>query len=189
MKGLPSSLRPKKRYLAFRVVGDEAVSRDEVVRGIWREALSFLGEARSSELHLWVLNFDEERQEGFLVCGHRSVGEVRAVLTLIGELGGKRVVVKPLGVSGTIRALKRRFLNEEVSVEDDRETGEFPAGWTGRFMGKDIKVARVHKGCIDVRPSDEELSKRLREFRMRFVGLTDRDLRGERDATISEHGV
>ena len=112
MKGLPSSLRSKKRYLAFMVYSDEPVARDEVIKAIWREALGFLGENTASELEMWVLDYDEDKKEGFLVCGHKQVGRMKAVLTLVSSLKDKRFLVHPLGVSGTVKALNRKFLNK-----------------------------------------------------------------------------
>ncbi len=111
MKGLPSSLRSKKRYLAFRVYSDEQVARDEVVRAVWREVLGFLGENIASELEVWVLDYDPELREGFLVCGHKQVGRMKAILALVNSYKDKRFSIHPLGVSGTVKALNRKFLN------------------------------------------------------------------------------
>jgi ribonuclease P/MRP protein subunit POP5 len=112
MKGLPSSLRGKKRYLAFRVYSDEPVARNDVIRAVWRESIGFLGENTASELEMWVLDYDEDVQEGFLVCGHKQVGRMKAVLTLVNSHKDKRFSIHPLGVSGTVKALNRKFLNK-----------------------------------------------------------------------------
>lgn len=111
MKVLPS-LRSKKRYLAFRVHSDAPVARDEVVKAIWREAVAFLGENDASELEMWVLDYDEHKKEGFLVCGHKQVEKMKAVLTLVSAINDKRLLIQPLGVSGTVKALNRKFLNK-----------------------------------------------------------------------------
>lgn len=110
MKILPHHLRSKKRYVGFEVYGERPLTRDEVTRAIWHEVLAFLGENATSELNLWVLGFDEKSQRGFLTCSHVRVGEIKALLSLIGAVNGKRAMFHVLGVSGTIKALKRKFL-------------------------------------------------------------------------------
>jgi ribonuclease P/MRP protein subunit POP5 len=102
----------KKRYVGFRVYSSEPVARDEVVRAIWSETLGFLGERTASELELWVLDYDEARQVGFLVCSHKQVDKVKACLTLVSSVKDKRLMVHVLGVSGTVKALNRKFLNK-----------------------------------------------------------------------------
>lgn len=114
IKILPSSLREKKRYAAFRAYSEQPLKREEVVRAIWNEVLAFFGENAASEINLWVMNFDETSQKGFLVCGHREVRKVKAALTLVSMVNGKKVFLQTLGVSGTIKALKRKFLNRKT---------------------------------------------------------------------------
>lgn len=111
MKGLPPALRKKKRYVGFKVYSNEPIARDEVVRAMWRETVGFLGENVTSELDLWVLDYDETRQVGFLVCSHKQVDKVKACLTLVNSAKGKKLMVHVLGVSGTVKALNRKFLN------------------------------------------------------------------------------
>jgi len=82
------------------------------VRAIWRETVSFMGENKASELELWVLDYDNEYQAGFLTCSHTSVDEVKACLTLINSSQDKKFMVDVLGVSGTVKALNRKFLNK-----------------------------------------------------------------------------
>jgi ribonuclease P/MRP protein subunit POP5 len=98
--------------VAFRVFSQEPVTREEVVRAIWRESAGFLGENRLSELELWVLDYDGEKQQGFLTCTHRGVEVVKACLTLISAAQEKKIMVHVLGVSGTVKALNRKFLNK-----------------------------------------------------------------------------
>ena len=112
IKALPPSLRTKKRYVAFKVYSQEPVTRDDVVRAIWKETLGFLGENKASELEMWVLDYDNGSQQGFLTCAHTSVEAVKACLTLVNSVQNKKFMVHVLGVSGTVKALNRKFLNK-----------------------------------------------------------------------------
>lgn len=171
MKRLSSSLREKKRYIALEVEGDEPVRREDLVRGIWEEIIGLLGEVQASELSLWISDFDEKTQRGFLVCRHTGVEKLEAALAMVGELGGRRVHLRVLGIAGTIKALKRKFLNRGVPLYG----GEREAS----FMGKNIKVARTHKNCVEILPPGQEFVERVKELKLRYLGFMDKDLRGE----------
>lgn len=168
LKRLPSSLREKKRYIAFRVASDEAASKDEVAKGILREVNSFLGELSTARLKLRVLEFEEQERQGFLVCSSKEAGRVKACLCLVSQLNGKKARIDVLGTSGTVRALKTKFLNKKIEVKEETKLA--------RFAGKDIKIVRKHNSCVDAQTSDQELLKRLRGLNLKFIGLMESDL-------------
>ncbi|NOZ58982.1 MAG: hypothetical protein GXO66_05340 [Euryarchaeota archaeon] len=174
IKALPPALRMRKRYIAFCVESDRAFSREEVARAIFSSALSMFGEAGVAEMSLTLLDFDEGEQEGFVVCSHRSVAQAIAALSLVSEISGERVHLRSLGTSGTVRALRRKFLN--------RRRHFINAEGTAKFMGKEFVVVRERGECCDALPRDDELAERLKLRKVRFIGLTKRDLRGEEDA-------
>ena len=171
IKALPPALRERKRYIAFCVESDCSFSRNEVVKAVVSSALAMFGEARVAEFNLFVLDFDEAGQEGFLVCSHRSVNEVIASLSLVGEISGERVHLRSLGTSGTVKALKRKFLNRRRHFIDSERTV--------KFKGKEFVVVRESGKKVDALPRDEELIERLKLQKMRFIGVTKSDLRGE----------
>jgi ribonuclease P/MRP protein subunit POP5 len=112
MKPVPPTLKDKKRYIAFRVYGETAITKREVIDAILDETLGFFGENNTSNFGLWVVEFDEEKKEGFLVCNHKYKGEVITALSLIDSVS-QRISIQVLGVSGTIKALKRKFLKDK----------------------------------------------------------------------------
>ena len=109
--GLPSSLRESRRYIAVRVVCGCDVGRDDLVGGVWGEAVSLLGDVRAGETGLWVYGFDE----GFLVvgCFDGYVDLVCGVLGCVREVGGCDVRFDVVGVSGTLRKLEKRFIQKQ----------------------------------------------------------------------------
>ncbi|MEE9564376.1 MAG: Rpp14/Pop5 family protein [Candidatus Hydrothermarchaeaceae archaeon] len=179
MKRLPPTLREKKRYVAFKVVSDEPIIKEEITRVIWTHALSLLGEMQASSLSLWVLDYNESTQEGFLVCRNEELWKVKGVLVLIGEINEKRAHVCVNGVSGTIKALKRKFLNKGPSIIEEKKHDKLT----------DLEIIRSYGECIDALPNDKELLSRLRDLKMRYIGLMRSDLEmksnlgGREDAT------
>lgn len=117
-KILPPTLRSQKRYIVGEVISENKITYSELVNAIWNSMLSFLGELGSSEAKLWfVQNLYKEDEQLFVIkCRHDYVEQVRAVLALIQMVGETRATVRILGVTGTIKSAKTKYIGEEKSV-------------------------------------------------------------------------
>ncbi|AMM54698.1 ribonuclease P protein component 2 [Pyrococcus kukulkanii] len=111
-KTLPPTLRDKYRYIAFQVISEQPFTKGDIKEMIWSTILRVLGEVGTSMAKPWLIKFDEKSQTGILRCDRNYVEHVRFSLALIVEFKGRKVLVRTLGVSGTIRRLKRKFLSE-----------------------------------------------------------------------------
>ncbi|MHC1579736.1 MAG: Rpp14/Pop5 family protein [Candidatus Alkanophagales archaeon] len=127
-KLLPPSLREKKRYLVFEVLSEGEVERGEFLKELWNSLYSLFGETVASGCKLWLIDFGREGVfEGFEVytgivrCAHKRTDEVRAALACIPSVGGKRVSIRVRGISGTIKAARRKFIERYAAAT--RETG------------------------------------------------------------------
>jgi len=180
-KPLPPSLRHRKRYIAFRAESDRRLSRREVGAAITCSALALFGETGFAELHLRLLEFNEQEQRGFVVCSHTQVRRVIAAMSAVSEIAGERVHLLPLGVSGTVRALRRKFLSGERGFISSEEKV--------KLEGKDFILRGTTCGLCYAEPVDEALRERLRILKLRFVGVLDKELRGEEDAADAKHGL
>jgi RNase P/RNase MRP subunit POP5 len=99
-------MRPKRRYIAFEVVGTQ-IGKYNVIESLnirfdGNSGLEFKG-------LLKLVFYDPESKLGLLRCGHK---EVEAVKTIISQAGftDKKPSFSVLGVSGTIKAARRKFL-------------------------------------------------------------------------------
>lgn len=112
MRLLPS-LRGKKRYLAFRILSDDAnaLSRRDLTSELDRSSQSLIGDTGSSECGINVLSFDGT--EGVILCARSETARTRAVLATICGVGGRRVAVSVIGISGTVKGAKR-FFDEKI---------------------------------------------------------------------------
>ena len=106
MRLLPS-LRGRKRYLAFRMLSDDAnaISRRDLTFELDRSSQSLLGDVGSSDCKIKVLSFDGT--EGVISCVHRAAARTRAVLATIYEIRDRRTSIRVIGVSGTVKGSKR----------------------------------------------------------------------------------
>lgn len=94
--------RLRRRYVAFEVGGE--LSADAVRRLIG-------GAVRGVTPPPRFILFDKLTKRGLLRCGHLQVSEVK------GALAGSKIKgasFKVLGVSGTIKASKRKFLAPQL---------------------------------------------------------------------------
>ena len=113
-KTLPPSLRDRTRYLAFDVISEQKILLDDLINTIWHSVLNFLGEVGTSRASIKIIKdaYDDKRQIGILRCSHEDVENVRASLALIQRIGDFRVVIRVLGISGSIKAAKMKFFGE-----------------------------------------------------------------------------
>jgi ribonuclease P/MRP protein subunit POP5 len=111
-KFLPPSLRSHKRYVVFEVTSDNPVAYNELINAIWNSALNFLGELEASNSMLWSIQnlYDEKSQRGVLKCRHDFVENIRVILSLIQTVGETKAIIKVLGVTGTIKSARNKYL-------------------------------------------------------------------------------
>lgn len=111
-KILPPSLRSNKRYIAFEIISDSKPGYNDIVNAVWEAMLDFLGELEASKAKIWFIKnlYDENNQKGVMRCGHNYVEHMRAVLSLIKTIGENSVIIKILGVTGTIKSARTKYL-------------------------------------------------------------------------------
>ncbi|USG99783.1 ribonuclease P protein component 2 [Thermococcus argininiproducens] len=109
---LPPTLRDKYRYIAFQVIGERPFKKDEIKRAIWDAALRTLGELGTARTKPWFIKFNEKTQTGIVRCDREYVEELRFAFSLVTEINDSKAIIRSLGVSGTIKRLKIKFLRE-----------------------------------------------------------------------------
>jgi len=98
----------RKRYLAFKIVSDQAVNKRDVADAVWNAVLQLFGEYGASQTSLALIEYDQEKCWGIIRCLHRAVEMVRASIASVTEINEKPVAIHVLRVSGTLKALKRK---------------------------------------------------------------------------------
>ena len=98
----------RKRYLAFKVASEQSVSKGNVADAVWNAVLQLFGEYGASQANLALIDYDQEKSWGIIRCSHRAVEMVRASIASVTEINEKTVAIHVLGVSGTLKALRRK---------------------------------------------------------------------------------
>ncbi len=166
MKILPSSLREKKRYLAFSLIpeSDEPIDRKAFLDEVYYATQSLLGDHGSAEIGYRLMDFDGMR--GILRVNLAEVEPARAALATVHTIKGQRVVIVVRGVSGTIRAATEKY----IASEDILSTNILSIQVSGIASG----IAVREKGEeIDIVPDDKEA---LRRGNTRWLGLASSDI-------------
>jgi ribonuclease P/MRP protein subunit POP5 len=111
-KLLPPNMRDPKRYVVFEVVSESPINYSDLMNSMWNSIMSFLGELGSSDASLWLIQniYDEKTQRGVMKCKHTFVEEIRVALSLIQYVGETKATIKILGVTGTIKSAKTKYL-------------------------------------------------------------------------------
>ncbi|MGQ9722013.1 MAG: Rpp14/Pop5 family protein [Candidatus Jordarchaeum sp.] len=100
----------RNRYVAFKIISEANFSEEDIVHCLWRMLLSLFGEVGGSRTNFWLIEYSEEGN-GILRCTHTSVDIMKSVLATITELNGFPLIINVLGVSGTIKGVRRFFQN------------------------------------------------------------------------------
>jgi ribonuclease P/MRP protein subunit POP5 len=118
-KPLPPSLRGRRRYIAYQVISEEKFIFQDLINSIWHSVLNLLGELGAADADIWIARdiYDEKRQTGIIRCSHDKVEHVRAALALMERIGDARIIVKVLGISGSIKAARLKFFGESKLTE------------------------------------------------------------------------
>jgi len=88
------------------VDGEGWFSKDEVERLVQDSAT----EGRVDPRLLRVIWYDSGTGLGIVRCSHRSVGALKTAASAVTEISGRRATMRTMGVSGTIRALRKKFI-------------------------------------------------------------------------------
>ncbi|MBW6462387.1 MAG: ribonuclease P protein component 2 [DPANN group archaeon] len=109
---LPPTMEIRERYIIFSIVSENKYSLENTVKTIWSSILQLFGEVGSSEFNVWIPSnlYNENTNTGIIRCSHNHVQQVRASLALIKSIDNKPLIFKTLGVTGTIRSAKDKFL-------------------------------------------------------------------------------
>jgi ribonuclease P/MRP protein subunit POP5 len=104
MKLMPS-LRQKKRYVVFEIVGDKDFSVSEVESEIVRVLKEFFGQLGLSKASPLFLKekFSLSKQRFVVKVNNKHVDELKAALTLSKSIKNTPVIIKSIITSGTLK--------------------------------------------------------------------------------------
>ncbi len=108
---LSPTLRDKKRYLAYEIISSQKIPFQDLSNAMWHAILNYMGELGAAEAGAWIMKneWNEEKQTGMIRCNHTAVEKIRAALALLNRVGDAPVIIRVIGVSGTIKAAEKKY--------------------------------------------------------------------------------
>ncbi len=106
MKGLPPALKEKKRYIAMKFIADREISKEELYEKLKECLLELYGEFGYANFR--IIQFKDNK--GIISVKLRDLEKTKNAITLISDVNGTKVVPLILGVSGTIRSCRKKYL-------------------------------------------------------------------------------
>jgi len=106
----------RRRYLALRVLSEQPINKRDVEDAVWNAVLQLFGESGASQANLTFIEYNSEKSWGIVRCSHKALEMVRASVASVTEINGKPVAIDVLGVSGTLKALRKRMLLQSKAM-------------------------------------------------------------------------
>lgn len=107
MKNLPPAVQEDHRYLQFRIHSDKNFNMDEIVNSFWDAVLDFNGSKGVSKSDFWFIanRFSDGEQTGTVKVREEKSDDIRAALTLLENISGKKCFVEVYKESGTLKSI------------------------------------------------------------------------------------
>lgn len=107
------SLREKKRYIAFEIISDNKVFEfEDVNKAIIDGSYDFLGVLGMSKAGLMIMRdkWNFERSRGLVKINHKNIDNFKAALTMVKTINENKVILRSLGVAGTLKKATNKYL-------------------------------------------------------------------------------
>jgi ribonuclease P/MRP protein subunit POP5 len=104
-KPVLSSLREKKRYLAFEIISEKNINDPKlIIESVNRAIIELIGSIEAGKAGILILNekYNAEKNKGLLKVNNRYLDKARATILLIKRIGEYEVIVRSIGASGMI---------------------------------------------------------------------------------------
>lgn len=114
LQPLPSSLREKHRYIIVDITTEDAPELGAFVDAAWSAMLDLLGEDGTARADPWIVKdlYDEDAGKAGIRVHKDSVDAVRAALALITTISGTDAALHVVGVTGTMKSAREKYLSE-----------------------------------------------------------------------------
>lgn len=105
MKPLKPTLKEKKRYLVYEIMGNKNISFEKAKELIVSTMQKLFGVFGTAQLGLNFLEY--ENNKGVIRVDNKFVDQVKAGFCLINE---KNLMIRSVGVSGTLKKIRTKYL-------------------------------------------------------------------------------
>ena len=112
--------RIRRRYFALKIVSEQTVNERELIDTVWGAVHQLFGEYGASQVGLTLIEYDPKGDYAVVRCSHKALEMVRASIASILKIKEKPVAIHVIGVSGTLKSLRKKFLNQKPKTPEVR---------------------------------------------------------------------
>jgi RNase P/RNase MRP subunit POP5 len=95
--------------LALEIDSDDTFEANELTDAIWSAIIKLYGEYGASQAGISMIRFDADRRLAIVRVANTACDNVRTALAMVTSITEKPVSIHVTAVSGTIKALSKRF--------------------------------------------------------------------------------
>jgi len=104
IKSLLPSLKERIRYLAFEIISESKINNfKEIAKEISYNISKFMGDYGMAYASIHILADKFKNNKGIIKVNYLYLDHLRASLALIRELSQKKVIIRSLKASGTLK--------------------------------------------------------------------------------------
>ncbi len=89
-------------------MSEQLLNEKDVIDAIWSAILKLFGEYGASQVNLALIEYDPQKSYTVVRCLHKALEMVKASIASITEINGKPAALHIVGVSGTLKALRKK---------------------------------------------------------------------------------
>lgn len=93
----------------MQIAGQETIGERAFMDAVWDAVLQLFGEYGASQMNLILMKHSLKPNYAVLRCSHKALDMVKASLASVTQINGKPSTLRVLGVSGTLKALRRQL--------------------------------------------------------------------------------
>lgn len=109
VKAIKPSMREKKRYIAFEVLAEKPVSREQAMKEIKETMARFIGELGMAKAGVIFLP-DWDKNKGVFRVGNKYTDQAKAALALVKQINNNNVIIRSVGVSGILKKSRSKYI-------------------------------------------------------------------------------
>jgi len=110
IKALKPSQREKKRYIVYEVSGSEIESMFVIQKELVKKLNEMLGIYDSATAGIQALKYNQKNNRAIIRVNNKTVNKVKGCFVLINELNNKKIKIWSVGVSGSMKKAKEKYL-------------------------------------------------------------------------------
>lgn len=115
IKALKPSQREKKRYIVYEISGNNLENMFSIQNKLVTKLNEMLGIYDSATAGIQPLKYNEEKKLGLIRVNNKMVDKVKGCFPIITELEKNEVTIKSIGVSGSMKKAKEKYLGIKES--------------------------------------------------------------------------